>query len=157
MDLKKLFRNLFLKTEYVSVKLRISLTILILLHLLTKNTVIEYLIIIFYIPLILAVIGPLSGVFGYYVGVDNKYVNNEIKYFKKNLINLSYKILLLIYIIVFIKRDLSEDIICLSIIICILFYLTTDVKKLYKTDYCQDIFLLVLTGISTILLEKVRL
>jgi hypothetical protein len=156
MDLKKLFTNLFLKTEYISVKLRIALTILILLHLVFKNNIIEYIIIVFYIPLILSIIGPFIGFFGYHLGFDNKYVVNEIKYFKKNIINLSYKILLLIYIIFFIKRELTHDVICLSIIISIGYYLMTDIKKLYKTTTCQEGTMLIFTAIGTILLEKVR-
>lgn len=156
MNLKKIFTNLFLKTEYISVKLRISLTILILLHLIFRNHIIEYIIILLYIPLILSIVGPFIGFFGYHLGFDNKYVINEIKFFKKNLINLSYKILLLIYIIFFIKRKLTHDVICLSIIIAIGYYLMTDIKELYKTTTCQEGTMLIFTTIVTILLEKVR-
>ena len=157
MNIKRIFKNLFLKTEFLSVQARLVLTILIILHLIFNDKVIEYLILVFFIPIVMSIVSPFIAILGYYLGFKNEYVENEMKFLEKNLINLLYKILLLIYILIYIRLELSYDIIAFSIIYISLYYLTRDMKYLYKTTKGQELIIIVLTVISTIYLEKVRL
>lgn len=157
MELKRVFTNLFLKTEFLSVQTRIILVILILFDIIFNNNTTKYLIMIFYIPLILTTVSPVIASIGYTLGIYNRYIENEIEFITKNSINFIFKILLLLYIVLNVKYKLSFDIICLSIIFVLFHYLSSDMNKLYKTHLSHEVLIVLLTILSTLFLEKIRL
>lgn len=156
MELKKIFTSLFLEFKYGSVIVRLALTLLIILHYILQNEIIEKLILVFYILLIISIVLPLMAVVGNTLGYKNEFIKNEIDFLKSNPLNFIYKIVLLIYILLFIKSKITKEIIIISILFILGYYLTNDIKNLYKTTFKQELLLIILTIFSIIGLEKVR-
>lgn len=157
MDLYNIFYILFLRTEFMSVQLRIILTILIIANIYKKNNIIEYLILVFYLPLILSIIHSVSAYLYYFLGYSNEYINSEVEFIKENFINLIYKIFLFIYILFYIQKPISKDIIAFSIIYIMFYYLRSDIKILYKSNYLEQVLALIFSIITLLIFEKVRL
>lgn len=158
------FRNLFMKTEFMSVQIRLVLTLLILLHIFCYNEKLEYFILIFYLPLIMAIISPLLGIIGYVMGFKNTYIENEIAYMEFNTSNFKikifqplYKVILLFYIVKYVKSNLTLDILVFSVVYIIGYYFLSDVKNLYKTNIKHDLLIVSMSIATLLLLELVRL
>ena len=156
MELRKVFTSLFLEFKYGSVIVRLALTLLIILHFILHNEIIEKLILVFYIILIMSIVLPLMAVVGNSLGYKTDFIKNEIDFLKSNPLNFIYKIVLLIYILLFIKSKITKGIIIISILFILGYYLTNDIKNLYKTNKKQELLLIILTALSIIGLEKVR-
>jgi len=156
MELKKIFTSLFLEFKYGSVIVRLALTLLIILHYILQNEIIEKLILVFYILLIVSIVLPLMAVVGNSLGYKNEFINNKIDFLKSNPLNFIYKIVLLIYILLFIKSKITKEIIIISILFILGYYLTNDIKNLYKTTFKLELLLIILTILLIIGLEKVR-
>ena len=116
MELKKIFTSLFLEFKYGSVIVRLALTLLIILHFILQNEIIEKLILVFYILLIISIVLPLMAVVGNTLGYKNEFIKNEINFLKSYPLNFIYKIVLLIYILLFIKSKITKEIIIISIL-----------------------------------------
>lgn len=157
MDLYNIFYRLFLRTEFMSVQIRIILTILILSNIYKKNNITEYLILVFYLPLILSIINSVVAFVGYFLGYSNEFINSEIEFIKENFINFIYKTFLLIYIVFYIQKAISKDIIAFSVIYIIFYYLRSDIKNLYKNSYFEQLLVLIFSIITLLICEKVRL
>jgi hypothetical protein len=156
MELKKIFTSLFLEFKYGSVIVRLALTLLIILHFILQNEIIEKLILVFYILLIISIVLPLMAVVGNTLGYKNEFIKNEINFLKSYPLNFIYKIVLLIYILLFIKSKITKEIIIISILFILGYYLTNDIKNLYKTTFKLELLLIILSILLIIGLEKVR-
>ena len=88
MDLSVLFYRLFLRTEFMSVQLRIILTILIIANIYNKNNILEYIILVFYLPLIISIINSVVAFVAYFLGYSNEFIDSEIEFIKENFIYL---------------------------------------------------------------------
>ena len=94
---------------------------------------------------------------GYFLGYSNDFIDSEVEFIKENFINFIYKIFLLVYIIVCIKKPLTKDIIAFSLIYIIFYYIRNDIKNLYKSSYFEQLLALIFSIITLLICEKVRL
>jgi hypothetical protein len=162
-NVKNLYKNLFCSTKFMSTQIRILLTILILLDIIFDSHKIKKMMLIFYIPSIMALFVTASGILAFILQKKFGLFKNKVKLLEDDedninyyIIGLVYKIIILNYLLKNNKEKLTNDIIFETVIYMASYYYLFNVRKTYKTRLYQDIFVIIVTLRLLPYCEKLR-
>ena len=143
--LYKAFYDLFLEGELMSTQMRICLTICILINIFIPNNIFLPIISVFYPILILSFWVPTIGLILHYLGIrkSHKEVIN-----KTNLTKYSYKVVLIIYLLVFMNVKVNSTTLLSTFIYTILYYISFDSEKIYEMNFKESAALVILSSVT---------